>query len=275
MNDDENLINNIDINVLLSNNENNEFNKNIRKLIESIYIKIKTFKINLSNTTFNPFVYNFFTFKKNISNFYTIFPNINFSLKRIKPLSLSSGFPLNKLLTDKKHTVIKMDGKILNNNGFLSMTYEKRIITLIDDTCSNVSNSRSLKSIIFGIWINIKKEESSNYDNIEDLIKKYKYLIYKKCFEFVVMSSKIETIFSPNPDEGIFLMILFFKHTQFYYEVKIIPNENEKFVDDDVNNFENFWMIKKKKSMLKMKDLFLMKMIIISIWIMLVITLII
>ena len=255
------------------------YNKNKYKLIESTYRKIKKLKKELSKSGEN-FFHNFLCFKrialenkyesinpyKDIkSTLYTIFPNINFELMRIKKISLSSKFNLNKLLMDRHHSTIKIGNQTIIN-GFLSMTAEKRIITLTDDTAiKNLENSQSLKQIIFGIWISLKYEDPSLYDSIEELLKKYRYLIYKKCFEFILVSSKIETIYSPSPDEGMFLLIIFFKGSQQFYEVKVIPNEEDKNfnksdnsnnnnineVENILENYNNQWLIMKRNFNLK------------------------
>jgi hypothetical protein len=255
------------------------YHKNKYKLIESSYRKIKKLKKELSKSGEN-FFHNFLCFKritlenkyesinpyKDIkSTLYTIFPNINFELMRIKKLSLSSKFNLNKLLMDRHHSTIKIGNQTIIN-GFLSMTAEKRIITLTDDTAiKNLENSQSLKQIIFGIWISLKYEDPSLYDSIEELLKKYRYLIYKKCFEFILVSSKIETIYSPSPDEGMFLLIIFFKGSQQFYEVKVIPNEEDKNfnksdnsnnnnineVENILENYNNQWLIMKRNFNLK------------------------
>ena len=255
------------------------YHKNKYKLIESSYRKIKKLKKELSKSGEN-FFHNFLCFKritlenkyesinpyKDIkSTLYTIFPNINFELMRIKKLSLSSKFNLNKLLMDRHHSTIKIGNQTIIN-GFLSMTAEKRIITLTDDTAiKNLENSQSLKQIIFGIWISLKYEDASLYDSVEELLKKYRYLIYKKCFEFILVSSKIETIYSPSPDEGMFLLIIFFKGSQQFYEVKVIPNEEDKNfnksdnsnnnnineVENILENYNNQWLIMKRNFNLK------------------------
>jgi hypothetical protein len=252
--------------------------KNKYTLIECIYRKIKKLKKELSKSG-ETFLYNFLTFKRKKlenklerldqyldikSTLYTVFPNINFELMRIKKISVSSKFNLNKLLMDKHHSTIKIGNQSIIN-GFISMTAEKRIITLTDDTTiKNLENSQSLKQIIFGIWISLKNEDPSLYDSIEELLEKNKYLIYKKCFEFILVSSKIETIFSPSPDEGMFILILFFKGSQHFYEVKVIPNEIDKNfndlegnnsvnnnIDNLLENYSNQWIIMKRDFTLK------------------------
>ena len=272
---------NINLNLLMNPKiqyEEKIYKKNKYKLIESTYRKVKKLKKELSKSGEN-FFQNFLIFKRiktenkleklkpynDIkSTLYTLFPNINFELMRIKKLSLSSKFNLNKLLMDRHHSTIKIGNQAIIN-GFLSMTAEKRIITLTDDTSfKNLENSQSLKQIIFGIWISLKHEDSSLYDSIEELLFKYKYLIYKKCFEFILVSSKIETIFSPSPDEGMFLLIIFFKGSQQFYEVKVIPNEEDKnFINENLSNnsnhdvenilenFSNQWLIMKRTFTLK------------------------
>ena len=134
------------------------------------------------------------------------------------------------------------------------MSNEKRIITLTDDTNKKeLQESQSLKQIIFGVWLSLKHEDVSNYRDVEELVNKHRHFIYRKCLEFVLASPKIETIFSPSPDEGIFLLILFFKTSQSYFEVKIIPNEEDKCFKDNskenqiLENFSNEWLVKTQK----------------------------
>ena len=265
INQEENQLNNLLINPI-SYMDNNKHRKELIKLISSIYYRIKSLKIELAKSKEN-YIFNYLVIKSKIINnnknqpfiygkLYSIFPNINFQLHEINKLSLSSKFKLNKLLISKKHINIQNEKGIQLTNGFITMSNEKRIITLTDDTNKKeLQESQSLKQIIFGIWLSLKYEDASSYENIEILINKHKHFIYRKCLEFVLASPKIETIFSPSPDEGIFLLIIFFKTSQCYFEVKIIPNEEDKFFIDESNsneskileNFNNQWLIKRQK----------------------------
>ena len=268
INQEENQMNNLLINPV-SYLDNNKHKKDLIKLISSIYPRLKSLKNELGKSKEN-FVFNYLVIKSKLvqqQNFiygklYSIFPNINFQLRSIQKLSLSSKFKLNKLLISKRHTNIENEKGVLLKNGFITMSSEKRIITLTDDTNKKeLQESQSLKQIIFGIWISLKQEEVANYPNLETLIYKHRYFIYRKCLEFILASSKIETIYSPSPDQGIFLLIIFFKTSQCYFEVKIIPNEEEKFFREDdtglnneLNNddlllekFGNQWLIKTQK----------------------------
>ena len=145
-------------------------------------------------------------------------------------------------MTSKHHINIQNEKGVSLTNGFITMSNEKRIITLTDDTNKiNLKESQSLKQIIFGIWLAFKQEDTANYEDIEELIIKYNYIIYRRCIEFILASGNIETIFSPNPDEGVFLMILFFKTSQCYFEVKLLPNEEEKiFINPALNSTNNY-----------------------------------
>ena len=268
INQEENQMNNLLINPV-SYLDNNKHRKELIKLISSIYPRLKSLKNELGKSKEN-FVFNYLVIKSKLvkqNNFiygklYSIFPNINFQLRSIQKLSLSSKFKLNKLLISKRHTNIENEKGVLLKNGFITMSSEKRIITLTDDTNKKeLQESQSLKQIIFGIWLSLKQEEVTNYPNIETLIYKHRYFIYRKCLEFILASPKIETIYSPSPDQGIFLLIIFFKTSQCYFEVKIIPNEEEKFFREDdtglnneLNNddlllekFGNQWLIKTQK----------------------------
>ena len=266
INQEENQLNNLLINPI-SYIDNNKHRKELIKLISSIYYRIKSLKIELGKSKEN-YIFNYLVMKSKIINnnknsqpfiygkLYSIFPNINFQLHEINKLSLSSKFKLNKLLISKKHINIQNENGIQLTNGFITMSNEKRIITLTDDTNKKeLQESQSLKQIIFGIWLSLKYEDASQYENIEILINKHKHFIYRKCLEFVLASPKIETIFSPSPDEGIFLLILFLKTSQCYFEVKIIPNEEDKSFKDNSNinenkileNFNNQWLIRTQK----------------------------
>jgi len=261
INQDENQLNNLLINPI-SYLDNNKHRKDLIKLISSIYYRIKSLKFELGKSKEN-YIFNYLVIKSKLMNnnrpyiygkLYSIFPNINFQLNEINKLSLSSRFKLNKLLISKHHTNIQNEKGEQLTNGFITMSNEKRIITLTDDTNKKeLQESQSLKQIIFGIWLSLKFEDVSNYNNVEELINKHKHFIYRKCLEFVLASPKIETIFSPSPDEGIFLLILFFKTSQSYFEVKIIPNEEDKcFKEDTEENkifekFSNEWLIRTQK----------------------------
>ena len=227
INQEENQLNNLLINPI-SYIDNNKHRKELIKLISSIYYRIKSLKMELGKSKEN-YIFNYLVIKSKVINnnksqpfiygkLYSIFPNINFQLHEINKLSLSSKFKLNKLLISKKHINIQNEKGIQLTNGFITMSNEKRIITLTDDTNKKeLQESQSLKQIIFGIWLSLKYEDASSYENIEVLINKHKHFIYRKCLEFVLASPKIETIFSPSPDEGIFLLIIFFKTSQSYF----------------------------------------------------------
>ena len=268
INQEENQMNNLLINPVAY-SDNNKHKKELIKLISSIYPRLKSLKNELGKSKEN-FIFNYLVIKSKLINqknfvygkLYSIFPNINFQLKEIQKLSLSSKFKLNKLLISKRHTNIENEKGEILKNGFITMSSEKRIITLTDDTNKKeLQESQSLKQIIFGIWLSLKEEEVTYYPNLETLIYKHRYFIYRKCLEFILASPKIETIYSPSPDQGIFLLIIFFKTSQCYFEVKIIPNEEEKFfreddnmVNSDLNNddlllekFGNQWLIKTQK----------------------------
>ena len=274
INQEENQLNNLLINPI-SYIDNNKHRKELIKLFMSIYYRIKSLKIELGKSKEN-YIFNYLVIKSKLINnnknsqpliygkLYSIFPNINFQLHEINKLSLSSKFKLNKLLISKKHINIQNEKGIQLTNGFITMSNEKRIITLTDDTNKKeLQESQSLKQIIFGIWLSLKYEDATMYENIEILLNKHKHFIYRKCLEFVLASPKIETIFSPSPDEGIFLLIIFFKTSQCYFEVKIIPNEEDKCFKEDNNinanvnneyseykileNFNNQWLIKTQK----------------------------
>ena len=265
INQEENQMNNLLINPIAY-FDNNKHRKELMKLISSIYPRLKSLKNELGKSREN-YIFNYLVIKSKLINqkiliygkLYSIFPNINFQLREIQKLSLSSKFKLNKLLISKRHTNIENEKGVLLTNGFITMSSEKRIITLTDDTNKKeLQESQSLKQIIFGIWLSLKNEDVANYENLEILINKYRHFIYRKCLEFILASPKIETIYSPSPDQGIFLLIIFFKTSQCYFEVKIVPNEEEKFFRDEneINNndndillekFGNQWLIKTQK----------------------------
>lgn len=269
--------------LVINNTSNNEHNNNmlmnpkkqydktliknsIFKLTENVYKKIKKLKNELSQCD-EPFIHNFISIQRietetnsNITDIkcklYTIFPNINFELKKIHNLSISSKAGLNsELILNKRKSKKHADRNLIN--GFLTMTNEKRIIALEDDT-NNLKSSKAVREILFGIWINLRKEDVSLCKTEEEIIEKYKLLIYRKCLDFLFASSQIETIFSPSPDEGIFLLMLFLKGAQLFFEVKVLPNEEDKFFVNSNNqfqynleNFGNQWLIMKRKFSLK------------------------
>ena len=200
----------------------------------------------------------FYFYRKNKSNnlatkIYTIFPNVNFEFRQIKNLSFSNT-NLNKYLISSK--------SIENNNyidepfltGFFTMSQNHRLIALKDDIkeSGDINKSQSLKEIIFGIWINLKEENlNSNNDKSElDLLfNKNKLLIYKQCFRFIELSQHIDTIYSPNPDENTFILVLFYKGIQCHYEVKLNFNLDSNLISNikTENKNDNTWFISKCK----------------------------
>ena len=245
----------------------NKFNKRniFNELIDVAYNKLKI-KKNYSNKnnindneTENNFYHDIFYFYKNnntnnlAANIYTIFPNINFEFKQIKNLSFSNT-NLNKYLINSKFKLPEMEK---NNNeknikneyktGFFTMSQNHRLIALKDDLneCGDINKSQSLKEIIFGIWINLKDDiPSPKKADLDFLFNKNKLLIFKECFRFIKLSNYIETIYSPDPDENVFLLVLFYKGMQCHYEVKLSNNNKEK-----INN-NNCWIISKCKYVL-------------------------
>ena len=245
----------------------NKFNKRniFNELIDVAYNKLKI-KKNYSNKnnindneTENNFYHDIFYFYKNnntnnlAANIYTIFPNINFEFKQIKNLSFSNT-NLNKYLINSKFKLPEMEK---NNNeknikneyktGFFTMSQNHRLIALKDDLneCGDINKSQSLKEIIFGIWINLKEDiPSPKKADLDFLFNKNKLLIFKECFKFIKLSNYIETIYSPDPDENVFLLVLFYKGMQCHYEVKLSNNNKEK-----INN-NNCWIISKCKYVL-------------------------
>ena len=185
-----------------------------------------------------------------ISKIYTIFPNINFELKQIKNLSFSNT-NLNKYLVSRNNPLNDINDNSEYKSGFFTMSQNHRLIALKDDIkeSKGIKNSINLKQIIFGIWLNFKEEKTTPKKiDLNNLLDKNKHIIYKKCLEFIQLSEKIETIYSPSPDESIFLLVIFYHGIQCHYEVKVTPNEEEKNSEDTIlNNFNNNWLITKKK----------------------------
>ena len=194
----------------------------------------------------------FYFYKDNITNnlaanIYTIFPSINFEFKQIKNLSFSNT-NLNKYLINSKFKLPEMEKDYEKkvekeySTGFFTMSQSHRLIALKDDLneCGDINKSQSLKEIIFGIWINLKNEiPSPKKADLDFLFNKNKLLIFKQCFRFIKLSNYIETIYSPNPEENVFLLVLFYKGMQCHYEVKLSKNSEDK------NN--NCWLISKCK----------------------------
>jgi hypothetical protein len=89
------------------------------------------------------------------------------------------------------------------------MSQNHRLITLKDDRIKGIKSSQNLKQIIFGIWLNLKDEKPTlKKKDLDFLLEKNKILIYKKCLEFILLSDKIKTIYSPN--KNTFLLVIFY-----------------------------------------------------------------
>ena len=252
--------------IINKNNKRNHFNE----LLEVAYDKLEINKIchnkNNSKEHENNFYHEIFYFyKSNNSNnlatkIYTIFPNVNFEFKQIKNLSFSNT-NLNKYLISSKFKLPEMENEQENskneyNTGFFTMSQNHRLIALKDDLkeSGDINKSQSLKEIIFGIWINLKNEKPTpKKADLDFLFNKYKYLIFKECFRFVNLSNNIETIYSPSPEENIFLLVIFYKGMQCHYEVKISDFSDEKSIYNS-NKFlasnKNSWLISKCKYVL-------------------------
>jgi hypothetical protein len=174
------------------------------------------------------------------------FPNISLNLKRISTLKLSAN-TLNKYLTKKSANVNYAKDQI--ECGYLTMSSEHRIIALLN-------TEDALQQILFGIWLNFPDEsfkKKPSEEMLENFLTKNKLLIYEKCSNFILKSSKIDEINTPSVNEGVFLLILFISGIPFCYEVKGIPNEKEPTYS---NEFSNEWLILKKEfSFDKSKDI--------------------
>ena len=227
-------------------------------LIEKAYEHLK--KTN-QNFELNSFYHIYFLFNReenlnsNLSSkklnckVYNIFPNVNFEIKQIKNLSFSNT-QLNKYLVSRNSEQQEENAQ----SGFFTMSQNHRLIALKDDTMenSNIKNSQSLKQIIFGIWINLKHEKPSpRAKDFDILFEKYKVLIYKKCFDYVQTTNKIDTVYSPSPDQGTFILVLFYNGIQCHYEVKMLPNEEDKvYPHPDIKELSSFgcnWILSKTK----------------------------
>ena len=247
--------------IINKNNKKNSFNE----LFEVAYNKLKKYE----NKNYEFYHQIFYFYRKNKSNnlaakIYTIFPNVNFEFRQIKNLSFSNT-NLNKYLISSKYQMQEMSNDKLNNSnnnddnylsGFFTMSQNHRLIALKDDIkeSGGVNKSQSLKEIIFGIWINLKEEKpnSNNKSDLDFLFNKNKLLIYKQCFRFIELSSNIETIYSPSPEENVFILVLFYKGIQCHYEVKLNfnlnSNLNKNNNKNDITNINtNSWLISKCK----------------------------
>lgn len=232
------------------------------RMLEKVYNNIRGEDKNKNLKTheiFNFFIY--FNREKSLENnnltlakVYCTFPNINLELKRINKITLSKT-GLSKYLVSGK-----IDSSVPPftpcKNGYLAMSSKHRLITL-------PSEDSSLKEILFGLWIHFPEDKLSKHiseNTFEDIIQRRKSYIYQHCLHFLVNSKKIEVINSPSPDEGVFLLVLFFTGYQAFFEVKLLPNEKEKFYNynsDNNNsnrssnnilgNFTNEWLLVKKK----------------------------
>ena len=245
--------------IINKNNKRDHFNE----LIDVAYNKLKikknyNNKNSNNNELDNSFYHEIFYFYKNnktnnlATKIYTIFPNVNFEFTQIKNLSFSNT-NLNKYLINSKFKLPEMENnnefnKNEYNSGFFTMSQNHRLIALKDDIkeCGDISKSQSLKEIIFGIWINLKDEKPSpKKADLDFLFNKNKLLIFKECFRFIQLSNNIETIYSPSPEENIFLLVIFYKGMQCHYEVKLILNNDEKNIY--IKNNNNCWLISKCK----------------------------
>ena len=247
--------------IINKNNKKNSFNE----LFEVAYNKLKKYE----NKNYEFYHQIFYFYRKNKSNnlaakIYTIFPNVNLEFRQIKNLSFSNT-NLNKYLISSKYQLQEMSNDKLNNSnnnddnylsGFFTMSQNHRLIALKDDIkeTGGVNKSQSLKEIIFGIWINLKDEKpnSNNKSDLDSLFNKNKLLIYKQCFRFIELSSNIETIYSPSPEENVFILVLFYKGIQCHYEVKLNfnlnSNLNKNNNKNDITNINtNSWLISKCK----------------------------
>ena len=170
---------------------------------------------------------------------FTLFPNVNFELKQIKNLSFSNT-SLNKLLISKQQTL--NDSSALQS-GFFTMSKNHHLVALQNDITydnNNTNTIQTLKQIIFGVWLNLKHEKPSPRKiDLDNLIDKYKLLIYMKCFEFIQLSHKIDTIYSPSPDQSVFILVLFYHGMQCHYEVRLFPNEEDNIVNSVNNNINS------------------------------------
>ena len=230
--------------MLNKNNKKNNFNE----LFEVAYNKLKKYE----NKNYEFYHQIFYFYRKNKSNnlaakIYTIFPNVNFEFRQIKNLSFSNT-NLNKYLISSKYLMQENEND--NNNkkenflsGFFTMSQNHRLIALKDDIkeSGNINKSQSLKEIIFGIWINLKDEKpiSNKKSDLDFLFNKNKLLIYKHCFRFIELSNNIETIYSPNPEENVFILVLFYKGVQCHYEVNLNFNLNSNLGLNNLNNANN------------------------------------
>ena len=230
--------------MLNKNNKKNNFNE----LFEVAYNKLKKYE----NKNYEFYHQIFYFYRKNKSNnlaakIYTIFPNVNFEFRQIKNLSFSNT-NLNKYLISSKYLMQENEND--NNNkkenflsGFFTMSQNHRLIALKDDIkeSGNINKSQSLKEIIFGIWINLKDEKpiSNKKSDLDFLFNKNKLLIYKQCFRFIELSNNIETIYSPNPEENVFILVLFYKGVQCHYEVNLNFNLNSNLGLNNLNNVNN------------------------------------
>ena len=247
--------------IINKNNKKNSFNE----LFEVAYNKLKKYE----NKNYEFYHQIFYFYRKNKSNnlaakIYTIFPNVNLEFRQIKNLSFSNT-NLNKYLISSKYQLQEMSNDKLNNSynnddnylsGFFTMSQNHRLIALKDDIkeSGGVNKSQSLKEIIFGIWINLKEEKPNcnNKSDLDFLFNKNKLLIYKQCFRFIELSSNIETIYSPSPEENVFILVLFYKGIQCHYEVKLNfnlnSNLNKNNNKNDITNINtNSWLISKCK----------------------------
>ena len=235
-------------------NKNNK-KSNFNELFEVACNKLRKITEN-KNFEFYHQIFHFY--RKNKSNnlatkIYTIFPNVNFEFRQIKNLSFSNT-NLNKYLISSKSSENNNNFDESFLTGFFTMSQNHRLIALKDDIkeSGDINKSQSLKEIIFGIWINLKEECPTSVNDkseLDLLFNKNKVLIYKQCFRFIELSQHIETIYSPSPEENIFILVLFYKGIQCHYEVKLNFNIDSTLTTNikSENKNDNTWLISKCK----------------------------
>jgi hypothetical protein len=236
-----------------------EVKESLMSIIEKAYKNIKSLTVN-DNSLYLSGIFNFhFYFNRETSldnsnrtnlKAYCLLPNINLEMKRINKITLSKN-ALSKFLVNGKN-----ETELINindaRNGYLAMSSKHRLITLYN-------NEASLKEILFGIWIYTPEEKINksqmNDQSFSELIDRYKILIYEKCLSYVLKSKKIEVINSPSPDEGVFLLVLFFSNYQCFLEVKLMPNEKDKVTSlSEFSQYSNDWLIMKKKLLINFEQ---------------------
>ena len=195
-------------NFVVFSNSKSDIKTHLKELINSAYVQIKE-KEKLYYNIFKCFNEN----NNFVMEIISVFPNVNFNFKQINNLSFSNT-KLNNYL---------INGGTEYSSGFLTMSQKLHLIALKDDIENNdVNSSKSLREIIFGIWICLPNQPlkcPAESQNVQLILSKYSLLIYQKCFKFIQISQQIPNIISSIKNS--FILIVFHSSNVFQLEATL------------------------------------------------------